>query len=83
MKKRVFVDDENYFGHCGVTGHECHTFNLGRENWMCCDECKIRWIVGGNLFSSWCDETEDHWKRNAEKYGPYTDCSDMMEFNLT
>ena len=34
---------------------------------MVCDECRIKWLIGENLFSSWRKENKDLWKVNAER----------------
>ncbi|VTT99014.1 unnamed protein product [Gemmataceae bacterium] len=39
--------------------------NVGRCHWGVCRPCGTRWPIGANVFSSWRDETEDDWWRNA------------------
>jgi len=77
MSKKVYFDrDKNYFGHCGVEGHENFFRNLGRDHWMCCDQCKLKWYIGSNLFSTWFDETEEDWRRNFEIIKEYEEVSE-------
>jgi hypothetical protein len=72
MKRiEVVCDDEHYFGHCPVPGHENHCLNIGRSHWMVCDQCKIKWLIGENLFRSWREEGQDIWKANAERITDY------------
>ena len=68
---KVVFDDEHYFGHCSFHGHKNYYLNIGRTHWMVCDECKIKWLIGENLFSSWREENETIWKKNAERIRNY------------
>ena len=77
MSKEVYFDrDKNRFGHCGVEGHNNFIRNLRRDHWMCCDQCKLKWYIGSNLFSTWCDETEEDWRRNFEIIKEYEEFSE-------
>lgn len=68
----VFLVDEEdsptvpYFGGCP----ECRTHdgyvNVGKDHWIVCEKCKVKWHVGSGLFSSWEQETETDWARNRE-----------------
>jgi hypothetical protein len=53
----------------GLCPH-CHKtdgyVNLGKAHYARCDEHRVSWMVGFNLFSSWRHETEDDWRRNRE-----------------
>lgn len=48
-----------YFGVCP----QCHKtdgyINVGEGHWFLCEEHKVRWFVGANLFSSCKDQTEE------------------------
>ena len=70
-KEIIFDDDENYFGHCPVPEHENYYLNIGRAHWMVCDKCRIKWLMGENLFSSWRGQSEETWKANAEEIADY------------
>jgi hypothetical protein len=72
---KLVFDDDNYWGHCQYQGHRNYYLNLGRAHWMVCDECKIKWFVGENLFSSWRSQTEDMWMRNWEHIKWYREVS--------
>lgn len=58
--------------HAGVFGFcpDCHRepagyVNIGRGHWFYCPDCRTRWLVGSNLFSTWRDETVDEQRRKA------------------
>ena len=70
MAKLVF-DDKHYFGHCPVPEHMNRHLNIGRGHWMVCDECRLKWLVGSNLFSSWREEDEKTWRGNSKRIGKY------------
>ena len=70
-QKRLVFDNDNYFGHCLIPEHENFYLNIGRQNWMYCDECKIRWFMGENLISTWRQENEDIWEKNYKKIKDY------------
>jgi hypothetical protein len=70
-KVKLVFDDEHYFGHCPFPEHANYCLNIGRCHWMVCDTCKIKWMIGENLFSSWRDENEGIWKANAERIRGY------------
>ena len=40
---------------------------------MVCDECKIKWSMGENLFSSWRQQNKTTWRANAEKIKDYAE----------
>ncbi len=71
-KELLTGDEDNYFGHCKFPEHEMINRNVkdrngfGKTHIMCCDECKICWCIGHNLFSGWRYETEEDWNRNYE-----------------
>ena len=63
--------DEHCFGHCPFPKHENYYLNIGRGHWMVCDKCKITWMIGANLFSSWRQENETIWRANSERIKEY------------
>lgn len=70
----IFDDAKNYWGHCPFPEHENYFLNIGRGHWMVCDQCKIKWFIGSNLFGgSWRYENEQIWKANSEKIKYYKD----------
>jgi hypothetical protein len=55
-----------YFGGCPVCHEEPSRYcNVGRTHFMLCEQDKVAWEVGENLFSSWRYETQDDWDRNV------------------
>jgi hypothetical protein len=60
-------DTSDYFGVCPTCRKTDGYVNVGRDHWFVCDEHRVRWCVGSNLFSSWRGETEAeqqaHWER--------------------
>lgn len=55
---------DKYFGACPECGSNDGYLNIGRAHFVLCDEHKLCWQVGENLFSSWRSETEDVWQEN-------------------
>ncbi len=67
------TDTTNYgFGVCPKCQKSDGYMNIGREHWGLCDEHKICWHIGSNLFSGWKDETEGDWESNSEKLASFT-----------
>jgi len=69
--KLVFDDDKYHWGHCLHQEHENYNMNIGRGHWMVCDQCKITWFIGSNLFSSWRLESKETWIANSEHIKDY------------
>jgi hypothetical protein len=71
----AFQGFKDYFGTCP----HCHDYdgwiNIGRGHWFFCDEHKVRWCVGSNLFSQWRFQTEQEQRAIYDKYdlGSYTE----------
>jgi hypothetical protein len=65
-RKEMAIDPSRigYFGGCPECGNNGYV-NIGRSHWNICEDHKVKWSIGANLFSSWHDETEEDWKRNA------------------
>lgn len=45
--------------------------NIRKNHWATCHEHQVCWSVGYNLFSSWQEETEEDWTRNAQRLQGY------------
>ena len=60
-----------YFGLCPRCGDNDGYLNIERCHWFYCGRHKMTWMAGENLFSSWHDETEADWGRNAQKLEGY------------
>jgi hypothetical protein len=59
------------FGWCPECGRSDGYLNIGRVHWYYCDAHRVKWCIGSNLFSSWRDEDEPTWQRNAQHLAPY------------
>lgn len=57
-------------GRC-LHGHRIWFFNIGRGHFGACDSCRTEMFLGGNLVSSWREETEDVWRKNGESVAGY------------
>lgn len=69
---------EEYWGVCPECGSNDGYLNVGRAHWYVCHRHRVRWLIGTNLFSSWRDQTEEEWRLNAERIGPYEDVSTIV-----
>jgi hypothetical protein len=69
---------QGFKDHFGTCPH-CHDYdgwiNIGRGHWFFCDEHKVSWCVGFNLFDSWKDQTEQEQRAiyDAKGFGSYQD----------
>ncbi len=43
--------------------------NMGKGHWFYCEEHRVRWFFGSNLFSTWKLETEDEQHRKYDELG--------------
>ena len=59
------ITTDEYFGGCPECGRVSAHLNFGRNHYGTCDEHKVYWWFGSNLFSSWRYETEADWQRNG------------------
>jgi hypothetical protein len=78
------ITTEEYFGGCPHCGKTNGYRNAGRSHWFFCDDHRVIWHIGTNLFSSWQNETEaeqeEKWKHieNYSEVTPiYPDARDM------
>lgn len=67
-----------YFGACHC-GNEGMYFNIYKNHWFHCDNCKTLWWGGWNLFSGWQDENEELWKKNYEEYKNYEEIESITD----
>ena len=44
---------ECYGGCCPICGEHTYYFNMRSAHWGYCDEHKLKWLLGENLFSGW------------------------------
>lgn len=62
-----------YFGGCPHCGQTDGYLNVHKEVWFRCDRHHTKWCAGSGLFSSWMDETEADWNRNAALLAGYVE----------
>src|SRR5262245_6829079 len=62
---------DDHFGSCPECGQALVYLNIGREHWFYCDEHRVKWCVGENLFSSWRLQGPAQWEENHRKLQGY------------
>jgi hypothetical protein len=63
--------NDRYFGVCPICRETDGCRNLHKDHWFFCEQHKVKWFAGSNLMSGWVYETEEDWRRNAEKLAAY------------
>jgi hypothetical protein len=60
----------DYFGGCPFCGRNSGGYiNVGRSHWGRCDEHRVKWCIGSNLFSDWQQQTEQAQKKIYDDIG--------------
>jgi len=59
------------FGGCPECGKGGEYRNIYRRHFVFCEEHRITWSAGTNLFSSWREEDEEDWRETWEKLKGY------------
>lgn len=54
-----------YFN-CPVCRKDCEHKNIGTEHWFFCENCRIKWLAGDNMLSTWRGENKKIWLKNAK-----------------
>ena len=54
--------------------------NVGRSYYAVCTKCSHFWWAGDNLFSSWLDQTQEHWDENANRLALMTKCNCSSDY---
>jgi len=52
-------------------GHKTRLFNIGRNHFVACDECRTWMWAGNNVFSDWKYESKELWEKNRESIKGY------------
>jgi hypothetical protein len=60
-----------YFGSCPNCAHHDGHFNIRKNHWFFCNECKTCWLAGWNLLDDWRSETEETWEANQRRLENY------------
>jgi hypothetical protein len=74
MTMKIAVRD--YFGGCPKCGRQDGLYNVSKQHWFVCHTHKVRWTVGSNILSNWCDETEDDQRERWQVVADYEDIRD-------
>ena len=69
--------NDGYFGVCPICRKNDGYINVGRGHWFLCDEHKIKWLAGSNLFDSSKEQTEEEQRQiyDARGVGDYKEVS--------
>lgn len=55
---------------------DCHLaskmLNVGRDHYGVCDQHKVFWHIGSDVYSEWRQESESVWQRNDATLRSYT-----------
>ena len=62
-----------YWGDCPHCGYNDGYINISRTHYLICVKHKWAKAFGANLLSSWRDETEEDWQRNADLIEDFTE----------
>ena len=63
----------DYFGGCPKCGRHDGYLNVGSEHWFYCERHRTKRCVGSNLFSSWREQDEASFLRNARELSAYSE----------
>lgn len=72
-------EEIEHVGGCPTCKKHNGYLNLRGAHWFVCDEHKVKWCVGFNLFSSWRRETEEDWRKNWATLRQYTEVMPVHE----
>ena len=62
---------EEQFGSCPECGKAGGYRNIYKQHFFYCDEHRLVWLAGSNLFSTWRDENEGDWRAAWEHLREY------------
>ena len=54
-----------------IHGHRTRLFNIHRDHFVACDECRSFVHVGSNLMSNWRNEDSGIWQSNRKSIEGY------------
>ncbi len=69
----------DYFGSCPVCGAEGEYRNIYKNHFFFCEEHRMVWSAGCNLFSSWREEDETDWREAWEQLKDYRACRTILD----
>lgn len=62
---------DGYFGVCPTCGSESTLYNVERLHFFACDQHKVFWFAGENLFDCWRHEDKRIWDANERRLRAY------------
>jgi hypothetical protein len=65
----------DHFGGCPKCGRTGVYVDIGSDHYNVCEEHRVYWYVGSNLFSSWREGTEEEWEENQRTLADWTNVS--------
>jgi hypothetical protein len=65
------VTTDNYFGGCPQCGQGPY-LNIRKSHYGVCETHKVYWPIGSGLFSSWYEEDQEVWDKNAKMLEGFT-----------
>lgn len=72
---------DDYLGVCPRCLIGCNTMrNVVRQNYITCEDCRVFWHYGENIFECWRNESKATWKANNDWL---TDADQVDEFHPT
>lgn len=71
-----------YWGGCPECGKNNGHTNIGQDCWFRCDQHRVKWLEGHNLFADWQDETETDWERNTKLLAEYREVKASYGFRV-
>lgn len=66
------------FGNCPHCQNEGINNNVGRVHWFTCEDCRVKWRVGENLFGTWREQTDEDNRRIARRLMAYREVDPVM-----
>ena len=52
---------------CPKCGRESLYMNINRDHYFYCEEDRVAWYIGSNIFSDWRDEDPSVWEFNRKR----------------
>jgi hypothetical protein len=72
------VDD--FFGGCPVCGRNDGFINIYQFHWFFCDQHKVKWLRGSNLFGCWQFQTPEDWQHGQNYLATYVEVAPVFSF---
>lgn len=66
-----------YITGCPLCGKNDGYVNTGAKHWIICQEHKIKWLLGENLFEGWQNQTIFQYHDNLEILAEYTEVNPL------